>query len=619
MTVWWAAFFVLGVLTPPGIPFEWTAVLGAVLASAWALGAAGACPRLRAEGTCEPGRAAALCVVTVVTGLLVWEAAGLERRSHDACSGAVAPRESRATTARAEPGGAAERSRRRTVDPRKAPGALEGLRERLIESLDDGRLGRTGTGIVGALVLDHRAGLGFDLNESYSYLGITHFLALSGMHLGVIAVPLSRVCAALVRSRSGRDVLLFSILCLYAAVAAFPASLSRALAGLGAVILYRLLGLRPGILAALLGGCLALVAVDPAVVFDAGFELSFAAVCGIALIGVPLSRVADARLPRGAGGAVLRAFAFPAIITCSVQFLTMPLTIVLFKRASLISPVVNVIVSMPFTALLYLGVLYVFVPLGVVRTPLAVPINLICRFLDVVPRAFSRAPHAAVYRGDFDVLLYLAGVCFVAYALRHETRARLQYALAGLFLVAASFMVRPGSPAATSTVPAIGDPRQEALAVSSSGATYVRRGGGLLVLDEGFTRGEAYRFTRELWGRGVREVDLCVVLPARPRRVGGLPYIAKRVSLRVVVCSRYLVAADRSMERALLAAGTTVRPVAAGDTVLTPSFAVVVMAPRFPPARGSSIGADSLRVECRVSERARLTSPASVHSMLTVR
>jgi len=621
MVLWWAAFVVFGLLSPPTRPFAWIAFCLAGTLSVLVLSLARRRPGPTAATAAQDsvGRAAAYCTIAVVAAIILWEGAGIERRTFDARAAPVAGRP--ASDAGRANGRGAPVSAARSRDEGKecALPVITRLRERLIESLDDGRLSRPAKGIVGALVLDYRRDLGFSLNETYNYLGITHFLALSGMHLGVIAVPLAKILSLLFRSRNGRDAALFSVLCFYAAVAAFPPSLSRALALSAAVIAYRLLGVSSGLITALVGGCFVLVLCDPSVAFDAGFQLSFAAVCGIALIGIPLSRMIDAVSPDGVRGTALKALVFPALITCSVQFLTMPLTIILFKRASLISPLVNVIVSLPFTVLLYLGVAYVFVPFGPLRMILAFPVNLICRFLDVVPSAFSRGPHPAVYSGDFDFMLYLAGVGFVAWALKRTGRARLLCVFAGAVFVAVSFAVRAGPGASGPDVARGGDTiREMAASVSVRGASYVSRGEGILVVDEAFATGDAYRLTRRLWGEGVREIELCVVTSPRLGRANGLRYLARRVAVRELLCSPYLSLSERNLETIIGGRATAVRCAARGDTLFTRSFVVEVVGPSFPPPRGASIPADSLRLRCRIAERARLTSGRSANSMLTV-
>ncbi len=497
--------------------------------------------------------------------IVVWQTAGLDRIAHDR-PGATRP---------ARPAGIRSLS-------------LTGARSRLLEGLDDGRLSKRARGLVGALILDDRSGLDFEISETYSYVGITHFLALSGMHLGAIAIPLSGVLSRLIRSRRRSDIALLVILAAYSAVAGFPASLLRALFLSAAVVSYRLAGMNTDLIGSLVAGSCALVAIDPPIAFDVGFQLSFAAVCGIALVAAPLSKKAEARLPGGVRGTMMKAVFLPALITCSVQFITMPLVISLFKRASFYSPVVNVMVSLPFTALLYAGLLYVFVPLGPVRALLALGINPLCRFLETAPGVFARSPHAALYRGDFRIDAYLCGALLAAWALQKSCPRKRAIAGAGAVCVALAFLA-PGSGRSGAHGPGGADrsPRADQIPrVSCRGAAYLGAGRGFIFLGEGFTSGDAYRFTRSLWAEGVRSAGRCVVAPSRLRRNHGVFYLLTRIRVDEVLCSDYLLLRDANLPARLGAGGAGVRAVRAGDVFQEGRWRLEIAGPAFPPPRG---------------------------------
>jgi competence protein ComEC len=444
--------------------------------------------------------------------------------------------------------------------------------------------------LIGALILDDRHSLDFALSESYSYVGITHFLALSGMHLGAIAIPLSKILSRVIRSKRIADVTLFAILCLYSAVAGFPASLVRALFLCAAVIAYRMLGLHTDLLGALITGSFVIVSIDPSIAFDAGFRLSFAAVCGIALVGIPVSGVIESLLPGGLRGKAIKAVLFPAVITCSVQFLTMPLTLALFKRSSLLSPLANVIVSLPFTILLYAGVLYVFVPLALMRAVVGPPINLLCRFLAFVPAAFSRRPHEALLHRDFNAIIYLAGVALVAIALRKSCERKRRLLCAGIALIAIAFAVpecahriMAGSRGDLSESASPADP------VSFGGGVYVSDGGGVVFVGEGFSSGESYRLVRVLWAIGVRRIECCVVKPSKLKKNHGLFYLLKRMQVNEMVCSPYLLEGSGSTIRLLRENGVKLKPMRRGDSLVGKCWRLDIEGPVYPPRVGSSI------------------------------
>ncbi len=340
-------------------------------------------------------------------------------------------------------------------------------------------------------------------------------------------------------------------------MAGLPASLLRALFLSAAIIAYRFIGMNADLIGSLVAGSCILVAIDSSIAFDVGFQLSFAAVCGIALIAAPLSKKAEARLPGGVRGTIVKAVLLPALITCSVQFLTMPLVICLFKRASFYSPVVNVMVSLPFTVLLYAGLLYVFIPLGPMRALLALGINPLCRFLEAAPGVFARGPHAAIYSGDFNIDAYLCGAALGAWALQKSCPRKRMIAVAGAVCIALAFVLPGAGSRRTHPGASAGhSPRADSIPrVSCRGAAYLGAGTGIIFLEDGFTSGDAYRLTRSLWAQGVRGAGRCVVAPSHLRRNHGIFYLVTRIRVEEVLCSPYLLAARRGSARAARRAG----------------------------------------------------------------
>jgi ComEC/Rec2-related protein len=581
MVRWWAAFFIAGLVAPPDARTASAASLiafGLAIVSAASALHGGRMPDGR-FGRGAVLRSIARFAACGAVGVILWQCAGLDRLAH-------------------EIGGAHRSGRPAEIDA----GALAGCRRRLLSSLDDGRLSRRARGLVGALILDERAGLDFTLSETYSYVGITHFLALSGMHLGAIAIPLSFILARFIRSRRWSDVCLLGILCGYSAIAGFPASLLRALFLCAAIIGFRRIGTHTDLIGALATGSWILIAVDPPLAFDVGFQLSFAAVCGIALVSMPLSREVEARMPRGAAGAVAKAVLFPALITCSVQFLTMPLVVSVFTRASCYSPLANVLVSIPFTVLLYAGFLYVFLPLGPVRALLAPGINPLCRFLEAAPRILARGPHAAVYRGDFSVDAYLCGAALTVWSLQQTCPRRRCAVLAGAALCALAFAAPIARFDAAHRSPAAGPstPRERILRISCPGAEYFGAGAGIIFVREDFSAGDAYRFTRSLWGAGVRSAGICVVTPSHLRRNHGLYYLITRIRLDEVLCTRYLLVRAADLPARMAATGGRVRAVSAGDVLGDGRWRLEITGPPFPPPSRGAVRASEAALTWRL-------------------
>ena len=140
------------------------------------------------------------------------------------------------------------------------------------------------SGIVKALVLAERSGLDEDVKEQYKNAGISHILALSGLHIVTMGFI---IFGLLVRTGILRPVaaaVSVVLTVLYCIMTGMPTSAVRALImfliSMGAVLAGRTNDIRT---AAALAALIMLI-VNPSYLYETGFQLSFAAVIGIGLV-----------------------------------------------------------------------------------------------------------------------------------------------------------------------------------------------------------------------------------------------------------------------------------------------------------------------------------------------
>lgn len=170
-----------------------------------------------------------------------------------------------------------------------APAPVEqpvlGLRRHLHSALNNLGLGKQEAQIARALLLGDRTTIDPELQLAFTRAGILHILAISGLHVGILAAFLFAFLAPLRHLPYGKGlqtVVGLTLLWGYALVAGFSPSVVRA------VLLYSFVALamyleRPGQTLHFLGLCwmFMLVAIDPNWLLQAGFQLSFAAVASI--------------------------------------------------------------------------------------------------------------------------------------------------------------------------------------------------------------------------------------------------------------------------------------------------------------------------------------------------
>jgi competence protein ComEC len=350
--------------------------------------------------------------------------------------------------------------------PRAGP--REALRRGVVAGLSP-----AAAGLLQAMTLGVRDELG-DLREVFAASGLAHVLALSGLHVGVLAGAL----AILVRPL-GWPVPYLVVLGIMAYVSVVGASPSVLRAALMVITVALAGALRTGSLAPLASLALALgisLLVAPAWIHDLGFQLSYLSVAGIALLAPAL--LALVPVPRAGWRRTLRlAVVGGASVSVAAQAASASLVASSFGALPLASPLVN-LVAVPLASLL--------VPLGFVAglagligdaparlvnlasAPLAEALIALARFAARGPAL----PWAEVAWSGH--VAYGAGAIAVAATLRRHLRP---WRGATVVLVAAAVSV--------ATPPPFGTPELIVLDVGQGDAIVVRVGGGQAVLVDG--------------------------------------------------------------------------------------------------------------------------------------
>ncbi|HRN62011.1 MAG TPA: DNA internalization-related competence protein ComEC/Rec2 [Luteimonas sp.] len=234
---------------------------------------------------------------------------------------------------------------------------IDGWRGHIAEAIE-ASVARPSSRFVRALALGDTRGLDDVDWETLRATGLTHLIAISGFHVGLVAGFAALAVAGLwwLLPGLGRRVPRPQAAALgallgaagYAAVAGFALPTVRTVLMVAVIVLARLWRRRTGVADSLALAAIAVLLVDPLSVLAAGFWLSFAGVAWLVWC-----------LPRMQAQPLLRGFV-------SAQWVAtlglLPLTAILFGQASLAGPLAN-LVAIPWWSL-------VVVPLALVGTGL---------------------------------------------------------------------------------------------------------------------------------------------------------------------------------------------------------------------------------------------------------
>ena len=397
-------------------------------------------------------------------------------------------------------------------------------------------------GFVRALVTGNRDNLTDAFTTSLERAGLSHTVAVSGMHLAFLA----SILAALL-GRGKRTTAFFTILwvALFCGIAGNTPSVLRAAVMILLLQLAPLLDRERDGPTALALALLLLLWVNPFAAAHIGLQLSFAAVAGILLVSDRIQDWLLRRLhmdewkkPKNRMVRYLRKVPYFIVSTLAATLgasvLTVPLVALHFHMISLIAPISNLLtlwaIGFLFLGGLGVGTLAVFLPC--LAAVLAVPFTALARYLqwvvDIVSKpALAALPLESVYYRAWLALVYALALLYVRTKGRRPVWMPLAAAAAGLALAVALTRASFYSGELAVTV----------LDVGQGQSVLVRTGNFLTLVDCGGDGlddpGDVAADYLQSLGRG--GIDLLVVSHYHSDHANGIPQLLRRIRVGEIV------------------------------------------------------------------------------------
>ncbi|MFC3417188.1 ComEC/Rec2 family competence protein [Algoriphagus hitonicola] len=178
-----------------------------------------------------------------------------------------------------------------------------------------------------ALLLGQKQELDRDTKKAFSEAGVMHVLAVSGLHVGILVGVLLLLIKPLKLKKGPKRFYLIGVLLviwIYAMLTGMAPSVIRASVMFSLLTLGQLRERRPSIFNILAFSAILMIVLDPDVIFEVGFQLSYLAVAGIVLIQPLIARL---WLPQTV---ITEYFWQLASVSIAAQLATFPLSIYYF-------------------------------------------------------------------------------------------------------------------------------------------------------------------------------------------------------------------------------------------------------------------------------------------------
>lgn len=424
--------------------------------------------------------------------------------------------------------------------PTGLQGMIIGLRARLLKTIDPEA--SEYRALLAGCVCGYKSGLTrFGLDKKFSACGISHLAAVSGSHLSIVVAVVGAVlktCKTRPRMRVG---------VLLAASGAFvlfcgaPVSAVRSWIMTCAALLATVLGRRSHALSSVCVAGLLLVLLDPTASGQPGFVLSVLSVTGLCLfspyatylvsvlVGVHTPpKVFPKRLRRAIKGIsdVLMNSISASMVALAA---TLPVVADTFGTVSLVGPVVNALVTVPFTALVGIGVLLcAFCEVPIVRTVLLTVCDMLSKAVLHVADACSSLPFASLDVSDYGQIIatfVLVGVTVLLIVWPRVSRKRILLPVVGAACIFACLFVR-----ARYFAPA----RVCVLDVGQGDAILVQEGEAAVLIDTGPDASVADALARN----NVLHIDAVILTHLHADHYAGLGSLSRELGCKKVYVAR---------------------------------------------------------------------------------
>lgn len=322
---------------------------------------------------------------------------------------------------------------------------LKQLRERL-SFICDKAFGEKYSGIMKTMLLGDKTDLDADVKREYRLNGIAHVLAISGLHVSMLGMWVFKRLRKFTGSYAVSGIIAIVLVILYGMMTGLGTATFRAVIMLVFEIAAKIIGRTSDLLTSMGAACVILCMINPMLVRDAGFLLSFGAIFAIGAVS-PLLMPSEAKKEIGTVKKTMHGIWEKLAVSISINLVITPLLIYFYYEFSLYGILINLFVIPMMSVILASGIVTGI--MGLVISPdfigmeiLAFPAKAVLKIYDFLCDFFGALPFSNVNTGSISIwliLIYyvmLAVILYVIFCIRNSYTKKYQ-----LFFMAAAALI----------------------------------------------------------------------------------------------------------------------------------------------------------------------------------
>jgi competence protein ComEC len=433
----------------------------------------------------------------------------------------------------------------------------------------DNLLSEKESGALIAMLLGEKYLLKEEIKDLYQQNGISHVLAISGLHVSLIGMFLFHLLKKLRLPIPLTTFFTIFFIYSYGVLTNFSVSTNRAVVMMTVMLLSTLVGKTYDMLSAMALSAFLILLQNPLELLNAGFLLSFGAVLGIALLLPCLQTLFPSK----------NAFFSGLYISISAQAATTPMVLFFYYQFPLYGILTNLII-LPFVTILTLTSILAGI-VGVVNMQLGIFViggsNYILKFYEWVCKIGSNIPGNLITIGRPNLLQIFAYSLLLILFIRVTKQYRKKYFILLLVIAPVILFIPPSNVGLEITMLDVG--QGEAIFMKAeSGTTYLIDGGSANVSKVG-----TYRISPFLKSQGVGTLNYAIMTHSDSDHISGLKELIEleQIVIQNLILPNIAVKDDAYFELETLAKekGIKIQFISTGDVIMDGDIRMVCLHP----------------------------------------